>query len=159
MNNPTHNYVLLVEDDEDDCCLFEDAFKELELSLELKTAHNGTELFQLLEKSVNRLPQLIFLDINMPLKNGLECLREIKQNNSYNHIPIIIYSTSYQTNDINYAYQEGAYYYVHKPNSFSDLKKIIQKVLVNNWAGRNFQPSREKFLVFYEDGNSRVNLL
>ncbi|MFI5220465.1 MAG: response regulator [Bacteroidia bacterium] len=146
-----YNYVLLAEDDEDDCSLFEEAFSELNLSLELKMVRNGVELFQFLEKPGHQLPQLIFLDINMPLKNGFQCLGEMKQNNRLKQIPVIIYSTTYHNNDVNHAYQNGAYYYVRKPNSFNELKKIIQKVLVNNWAGNLFQPSREKFLVFYED--------
>lgn len=145
-----YNYVLLAEDDDDDCNLFEEAFAELNLALELKMVRNGGELLQFLEKS-HKLPQLIFLDINMPVKNGFQCLEEMKQNNLVKHIPVIIYSTTYHNEDVNHAYQNGAYYYVRKPNSFNELKKIIQKVLVNNWAGNLFQPPREKFLVFHED--------
>lgn len=70
--------ILLADDDSDDCLFFKEALRELLLSTNLTTVHDGEQLMQLLTNETNVLPHVLFLDLNMPRKNGFECLTEIK---------------------------------------------------------------------------------
>jgi CheY-like chemotaxis protein len=149
-NSAIGNYILLAEDDPDDCMLFTDAFNEVSLNLELAVVNDGVQLLQFLSKEV-KLPQIIFLDLNMPLKKGFECLKELKESEKLKNIPVIIYSTSASPTDIEKSKQLKAHLYVTKPNSFIQLKKVIQRVLIMDFV-KNLTPNTtEKFLVFSEN--------
>ncbi|MEO7531116.1 MAG: response regulator, partial [Sediminibacterium sp.] len=100
--------LLLADDDKDDCDLFKDALDELPVSAQLETVHDGEQLMQLLVSKKDQLPQLIFLDLNMPRKNGFECLSEIKHNESLKHLPVIVFSTSFDIDIVNLLYANGA---------------------------------------------------
>ena len=126
--HPTRS-VLLADDDEDDCSLFQEALNEIALSTQLTTVHNGEQLMQQLEKSTSELPDVVFLDLNMPRKNGFDCLTEIKQNKKLTQLDVIIISTSFQQEVADLLYKNGARYFIRKPNDFQDLKKIINQAL------------------------------
>ncbi len=83
--------VLLADDDTDDCRFFELALNELALNTELTIVHNGEQLMSYLTDESNKIPDVLFLDLNMPRKNGFECLLEIKLNKKIGNIPIIVY--------------------------------------------------------------------
>ena len=90
--------VLLVDDDKDDCLFFKEALDELPINVNLTTVYDGDQMINLLKKN-ELYPSVIFLDLNMPRKNGMECLMEIKSNaefeiNKMNKIPIVLFSTS-----------------------------------------------------------------
>ena len=128
--------VLLADDDMDDCIFFKKALSELPLPTQLTTVHDGEELMQMLNKETIQLPHVIFLDINMPRKNGFECLAEIKQNQKWKDIPVFVFSTSF-TRDLNYERNLmgtlsmiGAEEYIRKPGDFEQLKQVIHKALV-----------------------------
>jgi CheY-like chemotaxis protein len=125
-------HILLAEDDEDDCTLFEDVLNELVVDSKLTIVQNG---HLLMEKLIvkEELPDIIFLDLNMPLKNGLECLKEIKKYENLKKVPVIIFSTSVQADIIDILYQHGANFYIQKPDTFLLLKSAIQKALSIEW--------------------------
>ncbi len=100
--------LLLADDDDDDCFLFEEALSEIPVTTQLTTVHNGEQLMQLLTKTTDTLPHLLFLDLNMPRKNGFQCLNEIKQNEKLKNLPVIIFSTSCQDDVAEQLYKEGA---------------------------------------------------
>jgi CheY-like chemotaxis protein len=133
--------IFLADDDSDDCLLFEEALREVCTESSLTTANDGIELMKILESE--HLPDLIFLDLNMPRKNGFECLSEIRQQSIFNHIPIIIFSTTAQPEAVHNVYENGANYFVCKPNTFQLLKNTIHHVLAINWP--------EKYLQIYND--------
>jgi CheY-like chemotaxis protein len=139
-------FVLLADDDIDDCHLFADALGDLKLPVRLDCAVNGVDLMKRLNDG-SKLPDLVFLDLNMPLKNGVECLSEIKQSESLTKIPIIILSTSAQKDVVDIAYGRGADMYVKKPDSFSTLKQILGKILNIDWQQPGSKVSREDFLI------------
>lgn len=116
---------LLADDDADDASLFCEALTEIASSIECYTAENGVELFELLSKHD---PDVIFLDINMPIMNGWECLRKLKSNSYYQGIPIIMYSTSAAKRDIDLAYDLGVSLFLTKPEDFSELSRILSVV-------------------------------
>src|ERR1035437_9290308 len=88
--------ILLTDDDKDDCFFFKIAVDELPLATHLTAVHDGEQLMQLLTMETTELPDVLFLDINMPRKNGKECLAEIKLNDKLKHFPVIMFSTSYE---------------------------------------------------------------
>lgn len=121
--------IILADDDSDDCHFFKKALEELSVSASLKTFHDGEHLMDYLQEKDRHLPSVIFLDINMPRKNGVECLSEIKQNKHLSEIPIVMFSTSNEWDIINMLFQSGAHVYIHKPKDFSQLKQVIYHAL------------------------------
>ena len=143
--NKTDGHIILADDDEEDQELFKDAVQEIEPKIKISAANNGDELMRLLLKDAI-VPDVIFLDLNMPFKNGQECLAEIRSNEKLKSIPVIIYTTSNNKKHIDDTYSSGADYYISKPNSFKDLKLIIKKMLSREW-NTHTQPIKEQFVV------------
>jgi CheY-like chemotaxis protein len=139
--------VLLADDDKDDCLLFQEALEELPLSTHLTIVHDGDQLMKLLLTSTNQLPQVLFLDLNMPRKNGSECLAEIKSNKVLSQLSVIIISTSSEQEIVNLMYKNGAQYYIRKPSEFSLIKKVIHQALTNIAAGNLEQPEKKDFVI------------
>jgi len=123
--------ILLADDDEDDRLLFTDALKELKIKTIVHTVNDGIELMEYLATNGNDLPQLLFLDLNMPRKNGFECLKEIRNNHDLAEVAIAIFSTSLAEKDIEETYINGANVYINKPNSFNDLKEALSTVVTS----------------------------
>lgn len=98
----------------------------------------------LLEKS-KQLPDVLFLDLNMPRKNGSMCLAEIKSNEKLKKLPVIIYSTSLYEDVASLLYKEGAHYYVRKTD-LAELKKILLRVLTLMLEKNFTRPSRDEFI-------------
>lgn len=124
--------VFLVEDDEDDVFLFKDALKDLSLQTIVTVFSNGRDLCQHIQDSLV-FPDIIFLDINMPLMNGKDCLKELSRQAKFNNVPIIMYSTSVTPSDINETFISGADLYVQKAFSFAGLQSLLQDIL-NRWS-------------------------
>lgn len=121
--------VLLADDDTDDCYFFKKALKEIAVSSYLDIVHDGEQLMSYLLKNSEHLPTVLFIDINMPRKNGLECLSEIKQNKKLKDIPIVMFSTSNSLDTINMLFRCGAHIYIHKPSDFEQLKQVIHHAI------------------------------
>jgi CheY-like chemotaxis protein len=136
-------HVLLTDDDADEVMLFQEAIKEIPFLVKLSSAENGYDLLKVLE---NNQPNLIFLDLNMPGKSGKECLQEIRLNPVFHDIPVIIYSTSNNRDDIDTCYKHGANLYIVKPQLFRDIVKALEKVLSIDWNKRS-RVSKEQFVL------------
>jgi len=139
--------ILLADDDEDDCMFFKDALEELSLPASLDTVRNGVELMGFLKRHLIDPPQVLFLDLNMPCKTGFECLCEIKLNEKLKHLPVIIYSTSFNLEVMDLLYNNGAQHYIRKPADFENLKSVIKKALSISGQSKSLQPSKEKFVI------------
>lgn len=124
-----HLNILLADDDLDDCNFFKHALEELSLSAQLTTVHNGEQLMHYLSENSEHLPHVLFLDINMPRKNGLECLSEIKRNTKLKDLPVVMFSTSNSWDTINMLFKSGSHVYIHKPSDFAQLKQVIHHAL------------------------------
>src|SRR6478672_6554755 len=122
-------HILLADDDEDDRALFTDALQELYSKVKLTTAKNGVDLMRLLETWKGSLPDVIFLDLNMPLKNGIECLDEIKAQDRLQELPVIILSTSSQKETMEMLFKKKASMYIKKPGTYPELKTVIEQAL------------------------------
>jgi len=121
--------ILLADDDSDDCSFFKAALAELPLSSQLTAVHDGEQLMQLLTDETYELPHVLFLDINMPRKNGFECLSEIKKNKKLKDIPVVIFSTSNSPDTMSRLFKTGAHIYIRKPGNFDQLKEVIHHAL------------------------------
>lgn len=121
--------ILLADDDVDDCKLFKEALEALPKTTALTTVHDGDELMSYLTENTEQLPHVLFLDINMPRKNGFECLSEIKNNKELKDLPVVMYSTSGSKNEINILFNTGADVYIHKPSNFAQLVQVIHHAL------------------------------
>ncbi|MCY7293230.1 MAG: response regulator [Ferruginibacter sp.] len=139
--------VYLADDDADDRFLFEEALMEVTSNVKLTTANNGEQLMNYLGKNTPPPPHFIFLDLNMPLKNGMECLDEIKRDTKLKDIPVVIFSTSCQKEAIDQVYIKGANYYMCKPDNFQTLKSLLDRVLSLSANALSNRPSREDFLI------------
>ena len=139
--------ILLADDDIDDCEFFRGALDEFFLFTHFTAVHDGEQLMHLLTNETDELPQVIFLDLNMPRKNGFECLAAIKLNVKLNHLPIIMYSTSLEQEVVNQLYRTGAHNFIRKPSDFSSFKKIIRQALTLITQGNVTQPLRENFVL------------
>jgi CheY-like chemotaxis protein len=142
--------ILLADDDIDDCIFFKEALVELLLSKHLTTVNDGEQLMQLLTNETNVLPHVLFLDLNMPRKNGFECLTEIKLSKKLKQLPVIVFSTSFEQEVVNQLYKNGAQYFIRKPSEFSQFKNIIQLSLALITKENISQPTRENFVITME---------
>jgi CheY-like chemotaxis protein len=140
-------YITLADDDEDDRLFFTDAFSELKIDTKVNTFNDGVELMDYLNNSESVLPNILFLDLNMPRKNGVECLLEIKENERFNDIAIAIYSTSSSEEHIEETFVNGANIYIKKPSDFNTLKKILSEVVTLNWQYHTSGLNKDNFLL------------
>jgi len=139
--------ILLADDDEDDRLFFRDAFEEIKIKTLIHTVKDGAELMDYLTQTDISLPHILFLDLNMPRKSGMECLKEIKMIDLLKNIPVAIYSTSASEEDIEETFVKGANVYIKKPSDFSQLKKILNEVITLNWQYHTSSLDRDTFLL------------
>jgi CheY-like chemotaxis protein len=137
--------ILLVDDDKDDRFFFQEAFKEVKAETAIETLADGDQLIKRLNGTA-KLPDLLFLDLNLPRKNGSECLQEIRSNDKWKELVVVIYSTSSSERDINETFSKGANLYIKKPNDFFSLIDIISHVMNINWKAHNSQRSMENYI-------------
>ena len=139
--------VLLADDDKDDRNDFIEAFESLKVSTTVQTVKNGIELMKFLKDPSAKLPHILFLDLNMPKKSGLECLIEIKQIDRLKDLTVVIYSTSSSEKDIEDTFLNGANVYIKKPVHLTVLKKTLLHVLTINWQYHTSGLNRDNFLL------------
>jgi CheY-like chemotaxis protein len=140
-------HILLADDDEDDRLFFKDALLEIKVKTIVTLVNNGLELMNYLDNPDNPLPNVVFLDLNMPIMSGLDCLIEIRRNKRLRNLAIAIYSTSSSDENIEEAFVKGANIYIKKPNDFSLLKIILEQVVNMNWQYHTSGLKKETFLL------------
>lgn len=146
MINPAESNwdVVLAEDDKDDVLIFELAVERARILISLRHAVDGDELFRLLKEAI---PDIIFLDINMPCKDGVACITEIRQNPEYNHVPVIMYTSYNHSQKIEAAYKHGANFYLLKTESIVELAENLKKIFTVEWKQYMYYPPINQFIV------------
>ena len=139
--------ITLADDDVDDRLFSEDAFDELKINTSVSTCNDGVELMEYLTNPETILPNILFLDLNMPRKNGFECLLEIRADKKFDDIAIAIYSTSSSEDDIENTFVHGANIYIKKPSDFNTLKKVLSEVVTLNWQYHTSGLNKDNFLL------------
>lgn len=122
--------IILADDCIEDCQDFQKALVEIAPDMHLVMVHNGDDLLHLLQ---HYIPDLLFLDLNMPLKSGVQCLKSIRENRSADILPIIVYSATSRPNNIQVAYGLGANLFFVKLKQHKDLVASLDSLLHLNW--------------------------
>lgn len=139
--------IILAEDDKDDQELFKEALNATKVPSEVITVENGEELVNTLKDGSEPKPDIIFIDINMPVKGGKEALAEIKSDQELKEIPAVMLSTSNHPQDIDDTFNKGANLYIQKPNSFNSFILILKKVFFLHWTKALVNPVKNIFFV------------
>ncbi len=137
-------HIFLAEDDRDDSVLFQEALNRLPYPVSLHLAQDGELLIDMLHN--RKIPDFIFLDLNMPKKDGYACLTEIRSLRKMDKTPVIVMSTSFHEQSIQRAYDAGADMYVQKPDNFDDLVTIIE-ICLRQQGQYPDKPSKENFFL------------
>lgn len=142
--------IYLAEDDEADCLLFKEAIDELPVNVKLTIVRDGQQLVELLTQEVNTLPDVLFLDLNMPRKNGFAALGQIKRNEKLLNLPVIVLSTANDEAKVKMVFKDAAHYYIRKPAKFIELKEVLYKAIKLIAEGNLDLPKQENFLITVE---------
>jgi CheY-like chemotaxis protein len=140
-------HILIAEDDADDKLLIIKAFQKTLAKENITCVTDGEELINYLQKSSNSenslfpIPDIILLDLNMPRKDGMTTLQEIKSHEEFRKIPVIIFTTSSLNEDIQMTYKMGTNSFITKPGNFKDLVKITQEIN-NYWSNTVILPNK-----------------
>lgn len=126
--------LLIVDDDADDRKLFAESAHEVDDSIICVEASGGKEALDYLMNKSNKLPDFIFLDLRMPMISGQKCLDEIKKIPRLSKIPVFVYSTSTDKNDIRDLGEQGAVLFISKPTDPSEIYYLISTIIGEKWA-------------------------
>jgi CheY-like chemotaxis protein len=129
-SRPLH--IVVAEDDQEDLLFFEQALNQTGIPVNLSVASNGLELIKMLETE-RMVPQMIFLDINMPKMDGLTTLARLRALETFRTIPIVMLSTTESPQIVKEAYRRGATLFLRKPNQYSDYLPILESLLLKNY--------------------------
>jgi CheY-like chemotaxis protein len=132
MDKVNHYKIVLAEDDEDDRTFFRDAIKKLHPSATVNISNDGEKLLTYLAQlNDDAMPDIIFLDLHMPRINGIQCICEIRANEKFNGIPIVMFTISGLAPDIKETKRCGANMYIKKSGSFALLMETLRQVLTD----------------------------
>ena len=123
------NYICYADDDDDDHEIFSTAIKQILPTIKLDIFHSCKSLLLFLKNPNNPVPDIVFLDYNMPGEDGHECLKYVRTNKRMLHIPIIIYSTSNSQELIKICHENGATKCIVKPNTLNEIKTLLEKTI------------------------------
>jgi CheY-like chemotaxis protein len=129
---PLFEKIWLADDDKDDCELFEDVLKQILPLVSLTIIPNGEVLMNMLTPATK--PDMLFLDINMPCKDGMDCLVEIRAQRLFSRLPIVIFSSTKESKFIDTSYGYGANLFYSKPTSFNELIAGLSNLFKMNWS-------------------------
>ncbi|MNK49265.1 Response regulator rcp1 [compost metagenome] len=138
--------IFYTDDDEDDLCIFADAVESLPHNINLQT-YSGSQNFLNALSDSPVIPSVIFLDLNMPGKNGFDVLQELRNSEDKKDIPVVIYSTSSEPGNIERCLSLGANCFITKPVLMSDIIKAIEHAMKIDWD--KFIPTRSNFVFKY----------
>jgi CheY-like chemotaxis protein len=146
---PVANYIILADDDKDHALLFRRILRDVAPSRTLSVVHDGEELLALLQQVK---PELLFLDLRMPCKGGIECLQAIRANPALSDLRVVVYSSSSHMSDIQRCYGNKADLYMVKPFSTEHLRSALNLILETNaWEAsyiRNHYYINNRFVPF-----------
>jgi CheY-like chemotaxis protein len=137
-------HVLMAEDDDEDFDLLSDAINEMFIEVSLTRAGNGDVLMKMLHREI---PDMLFLDILMPCRDGKDCLREIRADKKFDNLPIIVYTSLKDMETEEFCYRKGTNLFVYKPHSFSELTRVVQRIFSLNWKKVHYFPKRSDFVL------------
>ena len=129
--------VWLIDDDDDESFFFETALEEMDYSVEFSSYRDSEVAISILNDSTTIIPDLLFLDWNMPKLTGKDCLTTIRQCPHLNKLPVIVYTTSSSISDKHSAKTYGASYFLTKPSTFTELRKKLKQLFTQDLTVQN----------------------
>jgi CheY-like chemotaxis protein len=142
--------IVVADDDYDDQMLIQEVLGDFDPDLQIVILSDGVQLMEYLR--TEKQPQLLLLDLNMPYKTGLECLTEIRVDESLKDLPVVILSTSKAARDVEQSYLSGANLFLSKPCTFEGLKKLLGGLLAINWQKFHTRINKRLFQLIATDG-------
>jgi len=136
--------VLIAEDDDDDFFIFSVAISEISFAVILRRAEDGEILMKMLQEQI---PDILFLDMLMPCREGKQCLLDIRSDRRYDSLPIIVYTSLEDLDTIEYCYRQGSNLFTVKPNSIEDLKEALHRILSIDWKKTMYFPPKSEFII------------
>lgn len=136
--------VLVGEDDDDDFLILSLAIEEISYKILLTRVVDGEMLMEMLGRE---LPDMLLLDLRMPCQDGKQCLQMIRRDRRYDRLPIIVYTSLDDLQNIQYCYQEGANMYAVKPNTIGELKVILERIFTIDWKKALYYPPFGQFVL------------
>ncbi|MBK9731790.1 MAG: response regulator [Chitinophagaceae bacterium] len=149
MSSATNSiHILFADDDSDDYEFFKESIIAAGIKVQLDNVEDGEKLMQyILKVEQPPPPDIIFMDINMPFKNGKQCLQEIRENKRFDHVPIIMFSTSDNPKDIEDTFLKGANLYISKMIFFGAEQEVLQYLFAENWKEKLVNIPKERFVI------------
>ena len=136
--------ILLAEDDNDDVLIFDLAMQQTDIAYTMRHAENGDMLFVLLKEQI---PYILFLDIQMPCKDGLACIGEIRKNKSYDNLPVIMYTSNMSNKIMEECFRTGANFYMTKTTTLNSLVEKLKKIFAIDWSDYLHYPPQNQFVL------------
>ena len=141
--------IFITDDDDDDQGMLKDALKDINPAYKIETFRTCVELFSMLD---HFKADMLFVDLDMPGKNGLQCIQDLKANEKTADVPIVVFSSTSREANIEVAYEVGAHLFLSKPSSYSGLTNTLKKVMSLDWSNpdevKDSQYVNEKYLPF-----------
>jgi len=138
--------IVLVDDDKDDQMIFKKALQDLQTDAALQVFSDGCEVLGHLE-ACEKLPDILFLDLNMPKVGGLDVLKKIRNSTHLKSLTVAIYSTSAAEKDVEDTFLAGANVYIAKPTSMDKLREALSRVLSMNAQFLDSGLNKDTFLL------------
>lgn len=136
--------IMLAEDDNDDVLIFEIAMAQAAFPYALRHAKDGEVLFIMLKE---KIPYILFLDINIPCKDGVACINEIRKNRDYDNMPVIMFTSNMAKSIMEECFRSGANYYMVKSNTINGLVDNLKKVFSIDWENYMHYPPQNQFIL------------
>ncbi len=140
----TVNDVILAEDDNDDAYIFRVAVEETTYPIIIRHAEDGEKLFMLLKEQI---PDILFLDIQMPCKDGMACIMEIRKDRKYDNMPVIMYSAMAFGKYVDHCFENGANFFLPKTGSLDTLVSKLKYIFSLNWKAYMHYPTKQDFVL------------
>lgn len=145
-NKEVTRNAVIAEDNDEDYDFFSDAINKISIKVVLTRAEDGETLIKLLDqKDIN--PDVLFLDLMLPIKDGRECLKLIRRNKKFDFMPIVIYSDPKEYESIEFCYREGANLFIFKPRTTDELVEMLERIFALEWGKLMYYPPIDKFIL------------
>jgi CheY-like chemotaxis protein len=147
MNDDEPLHIIMADDNENDRDFFREALGDIKVKTVVTFVNDGSQLMDHLNSPENRMPHVVFIDLNMPSKDGMECLSEIRKDNKLKDLIVVIYSADAADDKVEEAFIRGANIYIQKPNDLTTMKNSLSQVINLNWQYHTLGLKKENFLL------------
>lgn len=145
--NKEYLNVILVDDDEGNQIFFKNIFKDLKVGVKVQIFNNGRDLMNFLNSEDALIPEILFMKYDIPKKNSLECLEEIKIDFRFDQMVNVIYSDELSAGEEEDVFVKGANVFMKKPDNYADMKKVLSEIITINWQYHTSGLNKNNFIM------------